>query len=911
MSSQSSQCWIRDFATPLAEGGEQARAVLGGKGASLAGMTQAGFHVPPGFTITTAACRHVMAHDGAWPDGLEEQLREHMAALESATGRQFGGPEPLLVSVRSGAAQSMPGMMDTLLNVGLYPGMPGIDDDGFWQLYRQFLVSFVGSAVDIAVEIEDQVAPRSQSEAIMAHWQEVVGCPFSTDPWDILRASIDAVFRSWTSARAAAYRRRHGLDDGAGTAVNIQVMFPSRSSGVVFTRDPNDPHSTHMVIEAAHGLGEAVVSGDVTPDRYLVSRDDPTQGEYFSGEAGREVAALGSAAAETEDGGDLVLARERIATLAELCLRVERWYGAPMDIEWGLAGGELALLQCRPIRGMDILLDVETGRQEEIARLRTLADGQRTLWVTHNLGETLAAPTPMTWDIVRDFMRGDGGFGLMYQDFGYRPAEAVRQDGFLELICGRIYAQVDRLATLFWGDLPLIYDLDQVAADATVLDGPPTALDHKRADTGFLLALPGTLKAMWRCSRRMRVEAPASGRHFTEQVLPDWLTWVEQERTRDLAALDEDALHALLDQVIDRVMHDFAKESLKPGFHGGLALSRLEGLFLRMTDQATAANLARSLTSALEGDITWEQDHTLAQVAGGTADISDFMVRFGHRASGEMELSQPRWHEDPAALDAALDQARRAGLEALEERHQATAARRIEAEEALDETLRAWGGRILRSDIDQQLALARELLPYREKGKYYLMMGYDVIRRILLEIGRRHDLGPDLFFLTRAELRAYPQRRDELTVLIAQRRLRHASAQRLDLPPVIDSDALDRLGLPDEGAGGEERDGIAVSSGVATGPAALVFDPREAGDLGTDYVLVCPSTDPGWTPLFIGAKALVVERGGTLSHGAIVARDFGIPAVTLPQATRWLAPGDVVRVDGNRGRVTRIERGDG
>ena len=107
--------------------------------------------------------------------------------------------------------------------------------------------------------------------------------------------------------------------------------------------------------------------------------------------------------------------------------------------------------------------------------------------------------------------------------------------------------------------------------------------------------------------------------------------------------------------------------------------------------------------------------------------------------------------------------------------------------------------------------------------------------------------------------------------------------------------------------GGKGLHGDAVAAGVATGIARIVFDPRECGDLGTDYILVCPSTDPGWTPLFAGARGLVVERGGVLSHGAIVARDFGIPAVVCPQATSRLKDGDRLQVDGNRGEVRVVE----
>ena len=202
-------------------------------------------------------------------------------------------------------------------------------------------------------------------------------------------------------------------------------------------------------------------------------------------------------------------------------------------------------------------------------------------------------------------------------------------------------------------------------------------------------------------------------------------------------------------------------------------------------------------------------------------------------------------------------------------------------------------------------------MPYRETGKYYLMMGYELVRAVLLELAERWDLGSDIFFLRLEELEQFDGRGgpsggagEALRERIAARRIRWQSAQRLEVPEVIDSENLNDLGIAREAEEeATELAGQAVAAGVATGPARIVFDPREAGDLGADYILVCPSTDPGWTTLFLHARGLVVERGGVLSHGAIVARDFGIPAVVCAGATGRIPPGARIRVDGNRGRI--------
>jgi pyruvate,water dikinase len=202
-------------------------------------------------------------------------------------------------------------------------------------------------------------------------------------------------------------------------------------------------------------------------------------------------------------------------------------------------------------------------------------------------------------------------------------------------------------------------------------------------------------------------------------------------------------------------------------------------------------------------------------------------------------------------------------------------------------------------------------LPYRELGKYHLMRGYETIRAVLVELARRWELGRDLFFLQRDELPALAARRTELLPRIAERKLRWKSAQKLVLRDVIDSRELDGLGRPDDAAaveGGGRYEARPIASGAAAGVARVVFDPREAVELGNDYILVCPGTDPGWTPLFVHARGLIVERGGILSHGAIVARDFGIPAVVLEQATRRIPDGARVEIDGSRGLVVFLEQ---
>jgi len=300
----------------------------------------------------------------------------------------------------------------------------------------------------------------------------------------------------------------------------------------------------------------------------------------------------------------------------------------------------------------------------------------------------------------------------------------------------------------------------------------------------------------------------------------------------------------------------------------------------------------------------------LHHVANGIATLEDFIENYGHRTVGEMELAEPRWREDATYLERMAASYRKRSARSPEELHDANAERRRTAEAELPETLAHWGGSAMLEEVREALTEAQTLLPYREIGKHYLMMGYELIRGAIMELSRRWDLGRDVFFLHLDELSRYESARGALDEAIAQRKIRWQSAQRLVHPDLIDSAELDDLGRPKAVDEATERDAQPLAPGVVEGTMRIVFSPDEADDLPEDCILVCPSTDPGWTALFTNICGLVVERGGMLSHGAITARDFGIPAVACPDATRLLESALRLRVDGNIGKITVLNGND-
>jgi pyruvate,orthophosphate dikinase len=268
--------YVYDFDEP-SDGG---RELLGGKGIGLAEMTQLGVPVPAGFTITTDACRAYMSAGKKLPEGLEEEVEQHLRALEQHTGKRFGDPgEPLLVSVRSGAAISMPGMMDTVLNVGLNDVSVGglarsTGNEWFaYDCYRR-LIEMFGETVD-GVHNErfdaDDETPQQAIERLKAAYRESTGQDFPQDPREQLRRAIVAVFDSWQSPRAYAYRRMYQIPDDLGTAVNVvQMVFGNKGdtsgTGVAFTRDPSTGEQGVYGEFLPNAQGEDVVAGIRTPE---------------------------------------------------------------------------------------------------------------------------------------------------------------------------------------------------------------------------------------------------------------------------------------------------------------------------------------------------------------------------------------------------------------------------------------------------------------------------------------------------------------------------------------------------------------------------------------------------------------------------------------------------------------------
>ena len=364
--------YVYDFS----EGTELGRELLGGKGIGLAEMTAIGIPVPAGFTVTTAACVTYMRAGRQIPDGLEKEVADHMARLEETSGKRFGDPaDPLLVSVRSGAAVSMPGMMDTILNLGLNDdaveglaqatGNPRFAYDAYRRLIQMYgdvvagvdghlFEEALGQAREQAGAAHDGELEAEQLEELIGRFKQIyrrdAGEEFPQDARDQLAAAIRAVFDSWDLPRARAYRRAHGISDDLGTAVNVvQMVFGNKGeesgTGVAFTRDPATGEQGLYGEFLANAQGEDVVAGVRTPQ-------------------------------PLEELGDSF--PEVFEELLENMRRLEQHYRDAQDIEFTIEDGKLFLLQTRPAKrhatsmvkvAVDLVDEGLISREEALGRL--------------------------------------------------------------------------------------------------------------------------------------------------------------------------------------------------------------------------------------------------------------------------------------------------------------------------------------------------------------------------------------------------------------------------------------------------------------------------------------------------------------------------------------------------------------
>ncbi|MBD1591638.1 pyruvate kinase [Arthrobacter sp. S1_S22] len=877
-------------------------ATVGGKALNLGLLVAAGFPVPPGFCLTTAAYRK------AAPTGLDAiAARLDGAGLDGAgTGRPDGGR--------------------------------GLADDDRDSLARQardvILAGPVPPDVDAAIREayaamgSGPVAVRSSATAEDLPFASFAGQQDSFMDVDGADAVVEAVRRCWASLwtdRAVAYRTTNGISHReVGLAVVVQRMVDAATAGVLFTANPVTGTRTQTVIDASAGPGQAVVSGAVNPDHFVV---------------------------ETASGRILQQPQDTRPSLADAQLReltslgddAQRLFGAPQDVEWVIDGGGKAwLTQSRPVTTLYPLPEEDpfTGQ----AGTDGTAGADTRVYLCGTLMQGLTRPlTPIGLHVLA-LMRGNNNGPWKTLNPGLRMyvdlTPILRNKSGREVLARMLPLADGRSAAILPGLLedPRFSVARPPRKKSGRKGGTAPARKQPKGAEGtqglgvFLGIIPGMVRALlwpdrelrraWRYQDRLasRLALPlpataASRLQHTEDILATSVNRLIQ------ASLPAPAMGYLMLAAARRLLRGIAEprelEAVLRGLpHNVTTIMDLE-LWHLAVSLGGDPEARRAFTELNPGELAARyRSGTLP--APAQSGLEAFLSKYGHRAVAEIDLGMPRWSEEPDhILGMVSNYLRVEDPEQAPDRQFARAAGHAEAR--ISELVERAGtkSRLRGRLVALCLRRTRQLAGLRELPKFCIVLVLAEMHRQLAEVGaelvKNGTIGAagDAFFLDFDELRVGLRGADLKGIVTRRRRLYDVEMRRRRIPRLLLSDGTDveaammaaAAALPQQAAA-DRLTGTPASAGTATGRVRVIMDPVGAR-LEPGEILVAPSTDPGWTPLFMTAGALVMEMGGVVSHGAVVAREYGIPAVVgVADATMRLHDGQSITVDGAAGTVT-------
>ena len=724
-----------------------------------------------------------------------------------------------------------------------------------------------------------------------------------------MQAAISTVYRSRQNERVRAYSQARGMDTEHEIAVVVQELVRAESAGVMFTAHPVTGQRDRVMISAAWGLGEAVVSGQVTPDTIVV---DKASGQVLLREtADKEVMTVllrnGTKEQPVPEARRRapVLSDEQAAELARLGAQIETLYGMPMDIEWANAGGAFAIVQARPITALP-----------EPAQ-----------------GETLGLPMPTEWILP------EGSYVAMRNNIVELMAEPLTPL-FRTLGRAAINASMGRQLAGFFGDPDMVPDEIIVSINEyAYYNGSWSAGQMAR----ILLDSVGIAKRMF----------TGAVERWTDEGRPRYVTTVEgwradpwrEKKTGEIL----DGVRALSEAAIDAYM------ALVSGVIPAAWIS--EGLFtlvynvlVKRRDAPSAPtylmgydNVPVRAEKALYDLARWagEREDLAAHLSETTASqiaaqlgqetpqgvdpaawnewcerFDAHLARYGHTIYN-LDFGSPVPSDDPAPLLETFKMFLSGQGADPHARQQAAAERRERATQTALERLKGPRLRLFR----RTLAFAQRYAPLREDGLADVGLAYPLLREMLREVGERLVAGAaigaadDVYWLTEEQVMGGAAALDrgaalsDLAESVAQHKATWRAARKAT-PPLGLFKVMGKMMVKKEAKrggrhAGDTLKGVAASPGQVTAPACVLHGPEDFHRMKTGDVLVAALTTPAWTPLFARAAAVVTDIGGPLSHGSIVAREYGIPAVLgTGDATRRIESGQVITVDGSAGVIT-------
>ncbi len=734
---------------------------------------------------------------------------------------------------------------------------------------------------------------------------------------DELLHAVREVWASVASGRALVYLASHGVRD-LGMAVVIQRTIQAEAAGVMFSRTPD--RKPERIINVGFGLGSPVVDGVATPDVFRVRKD----GEILERTIARKASALavgahGLEARPTAAPDAPALDDAGVRELSAIATRLEAIEPIAWDVEFARDEEHMWVVQARPVTG------------------RGLPEGgdETTVWSRVNVGEALpGVATPFTWSVAGAF--SESGFRRAFATLGCRVPKNAKLVGNVH---GRFYLNLSQFmricAQVPWLDPRTLLEVGG--------GGGSEELEHQIHGVSrrfFYARLPVTASKLVKEQVRLDQEV-SSFESFATKAL-------RIHRALDPAVLPDEGVARMLRDLQDllertgNTMLTCASSSLGTHIVLKTALERVapgsgerfaHGLVAGIRDLEStrpAIGIARLVEVARrdpEGRSALERDSTrrLSDLPDGPtkAALREFLDAFGDRAVREAELSTPRWREDPSPVLTMVRVALRGGGREVE---RAQAEGRSVADAAMVEL-------VPKLNFAQQtlvrhlVARAQKAARFRERMRAWVTRVLGMIREVALEADRRLvRLSPELrreaealrvagsplaeippvFFLGVDEVvHALRASRTDLAPLVRARRAELARDRARPEPPITFVGVPPPIVMP--ASGGAVLRGIGASSGVVEGTARVLMHAHEMNDLVPGEIIVAPTTDVGWTPLFLLAAGVVTELGGPLSHAAVVAREFGVPSVVnVDGVTRALRTGDRIRIDGDRGTVERL-----
>ena len=882
-------------------------ALVGGKGANLTKLARAGFPVPGGFLVTTTAYAEFVAANGL-DDTLQRTLAgikfDDPAALEQAS-------QQIRIAFTTGNVPIA--LVDAIQHAYTQLGQPPV-------------------AVRSSATAED--LPDMSFAGQQDTYLNIVG----------ESALLDAVKECWGSlwtARAIGYRNRNQIaHHDVSLSVVVQTMVQSEVSGVLFTANPLTGNRNETTIDATLGLGEALVSGLVEPDHYVV---ETKSGCILSKNLGQKATVIrsqsggGTLTTQTNAATQQALPDAQIVALAALGARVADFYAFPQDIEWAWANGQLYLLQSRPITSLYPVPKAQT--------VGGTADGLDAYFSFGAIQGMLDPLTPLGRDAIAAIFAG----GTQLFGFDYTPETQPLLHSAGERLWVRVTPLLhNRIGRRLLPKFLSVIEPSIGQAVSTLLTeatfahaGLPQRSTLLRIGRFLVTLLPTALRT---------VIAPDAHRAALEQTIM-WMLAGWQARMAGAKTLAERV--ELFETIIGSGFR-FAVPNMVPRIIPGLvAMNRLIALADQVfVQQHAGQRRALELTRGLPHNVTTKMDLLLWQTAqviqsDATAQryfaendaatlaaryhagvlppvaqqaITRFLDRYGMRGLAEIDFGRPRWSDNPTQVLQMIQSYLR--IEQAEQAPDAVFARgEVAAQRVIDELAAAVGKRpfgALQARLVYALAhRMRALAGLRESPKFYIINLFAIVRQGLLQSGAELVTqgvlaqADDLMFLHLKELKALAAGYaiDWQALVTERRALYDREKRRNQIPRVLVSDG--RAFYEGMRATGADRAGVItgspVSPGVVEGTVHVVFDPHTA-QLAPGEILVCPGTDPAWTPLFLAAGGLVMEVGGLMTHGSVVAREYGIPAVVgVHQATSRLQSGQRIRVNGSSGEIELLQ----